>query len=174
MVLRIALKMKLKVETLSRGGGYLLLRFPYNQFYADSYRYIRGKLSSFPKRFSLAPFMSKGYFPFKALKPENFRYHGPFFPLSYYTSFHDTAQQIEEKMAFLKANQGNQFIMRQQLQRYAQMDSELLLYGALIFTLQSFEMEEQLKKLFDPHVPKGRLPYLTPFMQPFCTLGSYA
>ena len=167
------IKMNVAADTLARGAGYIMLKIAANQLtVVDSWRFIRGPLQSFHKRFHLRE--TKGQFPFQFLTPNHFNYMGPYPDISYYRNFSDSAEAIASKELFLKKMIGQVFDCARQLVAYCRVDVDLLAYAVMIFTMQSTALQQTLRKSFPVETQKGTLNLLFPFSGNFCTLGSYA
>ncbi len=114
--------------------------------FLDTLRYVPTSLKNFPKAFGL-DVDDKGYFPYDFCTEENFDYDeiGPP-PTKHFITFGDSAQTIAEKKEYLDQLRAEnyRYVLRDELQKYMNLDTEILCKGVCAYIKQCYEFQTRL------------------------------
>ncbi len=171
LLLRQLLARGLRVEPVFDGCKIILLRIPPLKIdFVDSLKYIKLPLSKFASRFRFTDSRvetGKGVFPYKCNRPEYYDYVGR---TPTREMFLDLKTSPEEKVAqvdqFLLEQGERDWIFRDEMHRYLEVDVLLLRYGVTSLIREFAEFQDEIA----PSPPA--LP-MNCFTRPYFTLASF-
>lgn len=111
----------------------------------DSLRYISCSLEKFETYFDKSfGDRTKGIYPYKFNKPQNYTYENIYPSADNYLSFASSEKQIEKVHEFLKSKQGQTFHAFEDLVQYCITDTLVLVQGMCAFIKEFFEAQNEL------------------------------
>ena len=147
----LTLRPSYRPNTVVKGTQYMRIEYPNRRFFLDSILLIPTPLKDFTKTFNLSE--SKGAFPHKFNKPENFEYSGKFPSIDFFDidSF-KSEKELKEFKTWFDSVKDNNFVLWDELEKYCASDVELLALGCLKF--HDFILDEFRVQLFSPNYSK--------------------
>ncbi|HEY6435540.1 MAG TPA: DNA polymerase [Ignavibacteriaceae bacterium] len=128
----------------------------------DSLTFLSGSLDSLSKVYGLE--QEKLSFPYPFNKRQHYEYNGPIPDISYFTTFSDDKQKIEQKKKEIEQFEGV-WNLKEKILEYTIADVDILTQIVLRFIEDTVELQRALHLEFKPTVPEDRLRYLNPVTQ---------
>ena len=138
-VLAYALQNGIKpVHTIFRGSRVLYLQFRNGIKIIDSCLFIPAPLKHFPDMLGLnlgcdEEDICKGYFPWKAIRPEYFTYKGPLLDKSHYGVELMMSEDRAEFDVYYESHKDDEWNFKDEIVKYCQMDVTILRMGCTAF-----------------------------------------